>query len=158
MEQTILNQDHIVTFIPKFHCELNPIERVWCHTKYYTRSHCDYSFQNLEKTIYTPLDSATVELIRKYFRKVREYHRAYREGNSLRRKTWKKENPQTIILAILSILHMYITNIITISYIAVAMYSRDRYKIIGLREISHFIKQPCRNVCLEKALQMHQSF
>ena len=30
--------------------------------------------------------------------------------------------------------------------------SRDLYKIIGLREISHFIKQPCRNVCLEKTL------
>ena len=44
-------------------------------------------------------------------------------------------------------IHYYI-----ISYIAVAMYSRDRYEIIRLREISHFIKQPCRNVCLEKAL------
>ena len=40
----------------------------------------------------------------------------------------------------------------TVSYIAVEMYSRDRYEIIGLREISHFIKQPCRNVFLEKAL------
>ena len=39
---------------------------------------------------------------------------------------------------------------IAISYIAVAMYSRDQYEIIGLRKISHFIKQPCRNVCLEK--------
>ena len=39
-----------------------------------------------------------------------------------------------------------------VSYIAVAMYSRDRYEIIGLRKISHFIKQPCKNVCLEKAL------
>ena len=37
-------------------------------------------------------------------------------------------------------------------FIAVAMNSRDRYEIIGLRKISHFIKQPCRNVCLEKAL------
>ena len=41
---------------------------------------------------------------------------------------------------------------IYVSYIAVAMYSRDRYEIIGLREISHFIKQPCKNVCLEKVL------
>ena len=38
------------------------------------------------------------------------------------------------------------------SFIAVAMSSRDRYEIKGFREISHFIKQPCRNVCLEKAL------
>ena len=34
----------------------------------------------------------------------------------------------------------------------VAMNSRDRYKIIGLCEIPHFIKQLCRNFCLEKAL------
>ena len=32
----------------------------------------------------------------------------------------------------------------------VELYNRDRYEIIGLREISHFIKQSCRNVCLEK--------
>ena len=28
------------------------------------------------------------------------------------------------------------------------MYSRDQYEIIGLRKISHFTKQPCRNQCL----------
>ena len=33
-----------------------------------------------------------------------------------------------------------------ISFIAVAMNIRDRYEIIGLCEISHFLKQPCRNV------------
>ena len=33
-----------------------------------------------------------------------------------------------------------------------AMNSGDRYKIIGFRKISHFTKQPCRNVCLKKAL------
>ena len=31
-----------------------------------------------------------------------------------------------------------------------AMNSRDRYKIIGLHKISHFIKQRCKNVCLKK--------
>ena len=66
-------------FIPKFHCELNPIEHVCCRAKQYTRSNCDYSFVNLEKIIDTALDAVSVELIRKYFKKVREYHRAYRE-------------------------------------------------------------------------------
>ena len=41
---------------------------------------------------------------------------------------------------------------IHLSFIAVAMKSRDQYKIIGLHKISHFKKQPCRNVCLEKVL------
>ena len=44
VEELILNKGHRA--IPKFHCELNLIERVWCHAKQYTRSHCDYSFSN----------------------------------------------------------------------------------------------------------------
>ena len=83
VEELILNQGHRAMFIPKFHCELNPIERVWCRAKQYTRSHCDYSFSTLEKIVDTALDTVSVELIRKYFRKVREYQRAYREGNTL---------------------------------------------------------------------------
>ena len=51
-----------------------------CHAKQYTRAHCDYSFQGLEKKLEVALDSVDVELIRKYYRKVREYHRAYRNS------------------------------------------------------------------------------
>ena len=83
MEELILNQDHRAMFIPKFHCELNYIECVWSCAKQYTRSHCDYSFYNLEKIIDTALDTVSVELVRKYFRKVRGYQKAYREGNTL---------------------------------------------------------------------------
>ena len=74
--EKILNQGHRAMFTPKFHSELNPIEHAWSHEKYYTDNHCDYSFQNLEKIIYTPLDSITAELIRKHFRKVRKYQKA----------------------------------------------------------------------------------
>ena len=83
VEELILSKGHRVMFLPKFHCELNPIECVWCQAKQFTRSHCDYSFLNLEKIIDEALDSVSLELMRKYFRKVREYHRAYREGNTM---------------------------------------------------------------------------
>jgi len=33
----------------------------------------------------------------------------------------------------------------------VVPYSRDRYEIIGLLNISHSIKQPCSSVCLKKS-------
>ena len=56
------------------------IERVWGKAKQYTRSHCDYSFAGLEKTIHPALNSVSIETIRKYFRKSREYMKAYREG------------------------------------------------------------------------------
>ena len=82
VEELILvnGKGHRVMFIPKFHCEINPIERVWCSAKQYTRAHCDYTFQGLERTIEKVLDSVNVQMIRKYFRKAREYHRAYRNN------------------------------------------------------------------------------
>jgi len=48
-------------FLPKFHCELNPIEREWAHSKKYTRAHCDYSFKGLEQHIHLALDSVSLE-------------------------------------------------------------------------------------------------
>ena len=76
VEATISAQGHRCVFIPKYHCELNPIERVWGHAKQYTRRHYDYTFAGLEKTIDPALD-VPVDLIRKYFRRVREYARGY---------------------------------------------------------------------------------
>ena len=69
-------------YLPKFHCELNPIERVWGEAKRYIRVHCDYSFAGLERTIIPALDSVRLDTIRKYFRKCREYMEAYREGKA----------------------------------------------------------------------------
>ena len=42
---------HCCLFLPKFHCELNWIERVWGASKAYTRSHCMYSLQGLRETV-----------------------------------------------------------------------------------------------------------
>ena len=30
-------------FLPKFHCELNPIEKCWSQAKHYTRAHTNYT-------------------------------------------------------------------------------------------------------------------
>ena len=73
---------HRCYYILKFHCELNPIERVWGAAKWYTRSHCDYSFPGLKGTVPIGLASIELETIRKYFRKCREYMQAYRHGNA----------------------------------------------------------------------------
>ena len=44
---------------------------------------------------------------------------------------------------------------VPVSFIVVALNSRDRYEFIGLRKISHSIKQLCKSDCL-KVLEMHQ--
>ena len=71
---------HIVYMLPKYHCELNPIERVWAQAKRYSRAYCKYSIVSLRKTITPALESATLENMHKHFRKVRHYMFAYLEG------------------------------------------------------------------------------
>lgn len=71
-------------FIPKFHCELNPIECVWGQAKRYTGSHTNFTLTGLRRIIETALDSVTLDNIRKYFRKARDYERAYREYHQAR--------------------------------------------------------------------------
>ena len=82
VEKYVCSRGHRAIFIPKFHCELNPIERCWGSAKHYTREHCDYTFHGLEQTIDRALNNVPVDLIRKYFRKVREIMKAYREGHT----------------------------------------------------------------------------
>ena len=66
--------------LPKFHCKLNPIEQVWGQSKRYCRAHSNFILAKLHDNINSALDSI---LIRKYFRKVREYEQAYTEGNKV---------------------------------------------------------------------------
>lgn len=80
VEHHLENRGHIVMFIPKFHCELNPIERVWGQAKVYTRAHTNFTLARLRQIIGPALDSVSVDLIRKYFSRVGEYERAYLEG------------------------------------------------------------------------------
>jgi len=52
---------HIMYMLPKFHCELNPIERVWAQAKQYARAYCKYSINSLRNTIMPALDSVTIK-------------------------------------------------------------------------------------------------
>ena len=80
VETLLLSNGYNRYFIPKFHCELNPTERVWGQSKKYTRANCDYSFKGLKETIESALESVRLDSICKFFRKMRDYLRAYREG------------------------------------------------------------------------------
>lgn len=36
VEEMVTGRGHVCLFIPRFHCELNPIGRCWCHAKRFT--------------------------------------------------------------------------------------------------------------------------
>ena len=80
VEKFLIDEGHKVMFLPKFHCELNPIERVWGQAKCYSRQYTNYTLVRLRKIVNLALDSVTTDLKRKYFRKVGDYEKVYIEG------------------------------------------------------------------------------
>ena len=71
-----------VILFPKFHCKLNPIERVWGQAKVYTRTYTNFTLPRLRANVNPALNSVSTctDLIRKYFRRILEYERAYLDG------------------------------------------------------------------------------
>lgn len=79
IERFLSDRGHIVYLLPKYHCELNPIERVWAQAKRYARGHCKYSLPSLRNTVVPALESVPLESMKKHFMKVRHYMYAYLE-------------------------------------------------------------------------------
>ena len=68
---------HNWDFLPKFHCELAPIENFWGYARNYTRSNCEYSILALRKTVPLSLDTVPLSSIRKHFRRATHLKQAY---------------------------------------------------------------------------------
>ena len=71
---------HMVDFLPKFHCELAPIENFWSITKSYARAYFDYLIAGLRRVVSKALDNIQVSSICKYFRRSMHLIQTYREG------------------------------------------------------------------------------
>lgn len=78
--ETVEDAGHICEMFPKFHCELNFIERIWATSKKVARRDCDYSFDSLKQRVPRILDEIHLSLIRKLSRKCWDYMQAYAEG------------------------------------------------------------------------------
>ena len=63
LEEYIERRGHLCLFYPKFHCELSPIERVWCHSKKHTRAYANGSIIRLRQLVPKGLNSVTTEMI-----------------------------------------------------------------------------------------------
>ena len=46
------SRGHIALFLPKFHVEINPVERVWAQSKRYTMAYCKYTLPSLRLTLH----------------------------------------------------------------------------------------------------------
>lgn len=71
-------------FCPKFHCELNPIER---QAKKHTKAYADGTITKLRKIVPESLDSVTVNQIKKCFNTTMRGH----IGMVVPEGMWKKE-------------------------------------------------------------------
>ena len=54
-------------FLPKFHCEINPIEKCWSQAKRYTCANTNYTIAHLRHIIPDGLDSVSLEKYTKLF-------------------------------------------------------------------------------------------
>ncbi|KIJ43225.1 hypothetical protein M422DRAFT_253429 [Sphaerobolus stellatus SS14] len=76
--QTILEKaGHHCYFLPKFHCELNPIEMYWGWSKARFRVAADGAFPKAKVLVPEILDSCPTKTIRAFFRKAWRYMDAY---------------------------------------------------------------------------------
>ena len=80
LEEVILEAGHRCIFYPKFHCELNYIERYWGAAKKYARENCNYSWSSLQRVVPAALESVDITTIRKFARKAWRYMDLYRKG------------------------------------------------------------------------------
>ena len=74
LESFLTDKGHLVLFLPKFHCELNPIERVWGEAKRYNRKYTNIALQQLRNILPDAIDSVSATTIRKYVRKAKREH------------------------------------------------------------------------------------
>ncbi|PLW44829.1 hypothetical protein PCASD_07130 [Puccinia coronata f. sp. avenae] len=82
LQQIIEDAGHVCLFLPKFHCELNPIELFWSFIKhtYRKRSHTAQSFPDAKKLFEEVRKGCSLVTIRKYFCRIDRQISAYQQG------------------------------------------------------------------------------
>jgi hypothetical protein len=80
-ERSSPEKTHEVIFLPKFHCELNPIEMVWSIIKKKFRDMPGrQAIEGARKALDIAMDAPTVNQIRACFRHCWRFTDAYRQG------------------------------------------------------------------------------
>lgn len=80
IQEVIEEAGHECIFLPKFYCELNPIEFFWGSVKRYTRERCDCTFQTLKEKLPKAMESVELKTIRLWEHQMIRWMDAYRTG------------------------------------------------------------------------------
>jgi transposase len=82
LRDRIINSRHMIDFYPKYHCELNFIERFWAMMKVFCRKNCNYTLNSLRIVIAEALKIVggpeSLDKIRRFHRGALRYMDAYR--------------------------------------------------------------------------------
>lgn len=90
LEETLQGSGvHRVMFYPKFHCELNHIERFWCHGKQYARENCDYTLDSLRRNVPLALAHVKNSTILSNYNSCMRQMELYRQGVAYGTEEWK---------------------------------------------------------------------
>ena len=73
-------EDFQLIFLPKFHCELNFIERIWGYRKATLRCCCTFRFDDLQRMLTETLVSVPQHYLRRAARSCFRQMSGYREG------------------------------------------------------------------------------
>eukprot|EP00752_Nemacystus_decipiens_P014964 g13323.t1 len=100
VEQIFKAAGHICIFLPKYHPELNAIERYWGYIKHLLRLHCEYSLPHMLKILPGTMSDVPLEFIRAWSRVAWLYAEAYDYGledylESRALKQWGKHREAT---------------------------------------------------------------
>ncbi|EGO18931.1 hypothetical protein SERLADRAFT_443479 [Serpula lacrymans var. lacrymans S7.9] len=80
LQKYIEGRGHICMYLPKFHCELNPIEMLWGFMKYRYRKVSDGKFSTAKVLVPQCLNMCDTITIRRFFCKTWRYMDSYSKG------------------------------------------------------------------------------
>jgi hypothetical protein len=88
LQEKVEAAGHSVIFYPKFHCELNFIERFWCIAKHYVRENCAYTLDGLRRTIPAAFNSISTATINRFYKLCSRIIDAYINGHKYSTKAF----------------------------------------------------------------------
>jgi hypothetical protein len=88
IETLIEGRGHKCLFLPKFHCELNPIEMYWGYAKARYRQVKKTSFDHAKKEVVKALDACVVDTLRRFCNRTFRFIDAYCKGLSVKAAAW----------------------------------------------------------------------